>query len=338
MNKTSFNDIIPDTSTGIDINMGVFRTRIFRVSELMAMLDSKKLRFVGGKPFKSWSKSHKSRVIESLLLELPPDSVIIDGADSPWFVADGAELLSTIHEYIHDQFQLDSVSFNLDKYYGRSFNDLPLILRSRLLNLNISASIISSEASTIYRLSVYSSALLKIGKEKVLWNCAQEVYAVTFKKLKDLAKELNAYNPQTLLQIIIAIGYADVFITGSFNNKKNSSIGKIRFDMFECIVLETFDQIYPLIKSMFEKDRTFISDLVRFFNDNNGEFITKTGKKSSIFRITTTLLALRSNGYDMSTAIKQFKEAWHNCRGIGKGYLNIDYAIKSSAIYNYLNK
>lgn len=334
MDKENLRIIASDRSKEIDINMGVFRTRIFTVSELSDMLESKKLHFIGGAPFKTWSKSHKSLVIESLLLGLPPDPIIIDGYDTPWFVADGAELLSNIHEYLCDGFKLDSVNFNLQEYYGEPFSKLPLMLRSRLLNLKINATIITSEATTIYRLSVYSSALLKIGKEKGLWNCAQEIYKSTFNKLNELAHKLNADNPQTLLQIILAIVYADSFKKGSF--KSELDISEIRFDMFECLALKDFDSIYEYVKKILKKNQAEVRIVLELSKKHGKELATKTGKKSRIFIITTTLLALESKGIDSSKIIHQFKAAWKESKGFGKGYLNEDYATKSNIIYNIL--
>lgn len=336
INEKNLKTSIYDRFKDIDIYRGVFRTRIFRVSELIYMLKSKKLQFIGGKPFKTWSQTHKSRFIESLLLGLPCDPIIIDGVDSPWFVADGAELLSAIYEYIQNMFSLDSVNFHKEEYSGDRFEKLPLMLQTRLMNLEISATIISPNASSIYRLGVYSSALLKSGKEKELWKCSEAVYRTSFKELNELATELNASSPQILLQIIIAILYANCFKTGTFD--KFQKFGELRFDMFECLVLGSIDTIYSNIETFLKENQEDIRDVLNLIEENKDYLTTKTGKKLRIFIIVTTLLSLSNKKTDRSKIGNRFKKAWNKSKGKGVGYLNQDYATKSKIIYNYLNR
>lgn len=336
INEKNIGNSISDGFKDIDINKGVFRTRIFRVSELMDMLKSQKLQFIGGKPFKTWSVSHKSRFIESLLLGLPSDPIIIDGADSPWFVADGAELLSTIYGYIRNEFSLEYVNFNMEDYSGETYKGLPLMFKSRLMNLEISATIINPSASYIYRIGVYSSALLKSGKEKELWKCAEAVYANSFKDLKEMAFSLKANDPQPVLQIIIAMLYANCFKTGSLDEFEE--FGGLRFDMFECLVLGAIDKVYRDLKTLLERKKEAIRDVLDLVEEYKDDLTTKTGKKLRIFIIVLTILAIDNKGYDIVKKAKQFKKAWNASLGKGVGYLNKDYATKSSVIYKYLSR
>lgn len=319
----------------IDVSGAMFRTRIFRVWELMNMLDTGKLKLIGGKPFKKWLRSHKSRAIESLLLGLPPGSIIIDGADSPWFIADGAELISAIYEFVKDNFGLEYLNFKATEYADSRFSQLPLMLQSRIMNLEIIATVINPDTFDIYRLGIYNTSLLKIGKEKKLWNCAEAVYPVPFNKVHDTARELGVADPRKLWLIMTAMFFDERFKTGKLNN--NLNIGEIRFDMFECILLERFDAIKTcLATSQAASYQTIglIAELAeKAFEDGR---ILWTEKKRTVFIIVLSLMSKTLGQHDLKRILQNFKTAWKNHIGTGTGNLYEDYAKKSSAIYNYM--
>lgn len=336
MSEESLEEFIEEQRSGTGLGRAMFRTRIFRVSELIDMLQSKKLRLVGDKPFKKWTISHKSRLIESLILGLPADSIIIDGSDSQWYVADGSEFLTAIRDYIDGTFSLEYVNFDMSSYAGALFKKLPLSLQGRLMNLEIIATVINPDVSEIHRLSIYNSSLLKIGKERELWNCAEAVYPESFKKVRQLAFELDVDNPHLLWQIMTAVFFASRFVTADI---VEATIAGTRFDMFECLLLEHFDVIFAFMEHKLADYRTDISrinDLVQeVFDDEKNVW---SDKKKTIFSIVVALLVTMSVDFTSEKLQTLFNRAWKKSLGRGVGHLYRDYAVKTSEIFNFMTK
>ncbi len=322
----------------IDVSGAMFRTRVFRVSELADMLDSGKLLFIGGKPFKRWTLAAKSRIIESLLLGLPPGSITIDGANPAWHIADGAELISAIYDYLNGLYRLTGTNFEWGEY-NCHFDQLPLRLRSRLLNLELIATIVNPGATDIYRLSIYSASLLKIGKSSELWGCAEAIYPEDFSDLLEQASQTDATDAHRLWQSMIALFFAERFKTARFN--KILQLEEMRFDIFECMMLERYEAIRTYIRLRARMVYDLMPDIANFaaavVDDDDSTYLW-TDKKSAIFTIILTLIAADRGRLPAPDFTNRFKTAWKSCLGRGAGFLYRDYARKSSAIYDYLTR
>lgn len=301
------------------------------------MLKSGKLRFVGGKPFKRWTSSKKSRLVESLLFGLPPGSIVIDGSGPTWYVAEGSETLSAIYEYLKNSYSLDNVMFEADEYFQRYFSDLPLRLQSSLFNLEIIATVVNPDTPDLYRLWTYSSSLLKIGREGELWRCVEAVYPEPSGKLCDEAFRLGLSDARLLWRAILALVFSDRFKTGRFNRLLN--LEHMRYDIFECTMLERFE-----VLRMYASNATpdtyrmtpEIADLTETALDY-GEYVW-TEKKTAVFTIVLTLITNDTGHVPGKGFIHDFIDAWKECAGIGTGHLYKDYARKTSAIYKYLTR
>lgn len=315
-----------------DVNVAMFRNRIFKVSELIHMFKCEKLRFIGGKPFKNWSISHRSRVIENLLFGYPADQVIIDGSESIWYVVDGAEFLSAILDYVNCDFALQNTNFEIADYTGKRFGELTLNLQSRLSNLEITTTVIKPDVSTIHKLGIYNSAMLRIGKGKEFWNCTQVVYPESFNKVHKMANALHIDDPHLLWQILIAVSLPG-YLTCKVND--NEFVGGIRFDMFECIVLDQFDLIHDRLRTLKRYE-----DIVGFIqNTVNDNLLKWSDKKRTIFTLVTAILAYEGLFYKLKdNLLTRFGNAWKKNSAIGKGPLLRDFATKTNVIYNYLKR
>ena len=336
MNGETIEESIDRQRREIDVGGGMFRTRIFRVSELVNMLQSGKLQLIGGKPFKRWSLSHKSRVIESLILGLPADTIIIDGSDSCWYMVDGAEFISTIRDYANDSFRLSHVNFDISEYAGAKFSELPLNRQRRLANLEIIATVLNPDTPDIHKLGVYNASLLKIGKERELWNCTEAVYPESFKKIRSLAADFDVHNPHLLWRVLVAIFFNVRFTTGEFNSVIN--VGGTRFDMFESMLIERFDVVLAYVRQRISGRFDMIKSMAVFVQkaiDDDSQIVW-TEKKRAIFTIVTALTYIAPCDISKVSFVSRFKKAWKRNRGVGVGHLYRDYAAKSSAIYNYM--
>ncbi|MDE6418001.1 MAG: hypothetical protein K2K49_02190 [Duncaniella sp.] len=288
------------------------------------MLQSDKLKFIDGRPFKKWSIALKSSVIESLILNMPPPSILIDGAERTWYIMDGAELLLTIAEYINNDFKLENEVLHRPK-----FTDLHLKLRSRLSNLEIVATIINPDTPPLHRLELYNTSLLKIGKEADLWNCTQAVYPEEFKKIVQFASDLGIKDPHLLWQIMTAMLFAPRFESDEVN--PITYLGNMRFNIFESFLLERFDvlQVYVELQGY----RAMVQRIARvtqnFFKNDN---LRWNPKKRTILTIVLTLLARDGVNIEGSETVNRFEYAWKKSSRIGEGTLYKDYIKKTSTI------
>ncbi|HFR3976793.1 TPA: DUF262 domain-containing protein, partial [Streptococcus suis] len=90
-----------------------------------------------------WSTEQKSRLIESIFLNIPLPAFYFDSSDKEkWLVIDGLQRLSTINEFVVKQsFSLTNLEF-LKDLEGMKFDDLPYSLKSTIEETNFNAYLI----------------------------------------------------------------------------------------------------------------------------------------------------------------------------------------------------
>jgi len=81
-----------------------------------------------------WSQVRKSRLIESLLLNIPlPVFYVASDADGNWIVVDGLQRLTALNQFIREKaFALDNLEF-LSQFNGKRFGDLPRAMQRRIV-------------------------------------------------------------------------------------------------------------------------------------------------------------------------------------------------------------
>lgn len=87
-----------------------------------------------------WDNSRKSRLIESLLLRFPLPAFYFDiEGEFKWLVVDGLQRLSTLNHFIvetENPLKLEGLEI-LTELEGKSFKELDVTLKQRILNTNI---------------------------------------------------------------------------------------------------------------------------------------------------------------------------------------------------------
>lgn len=79
-----------------------------------------------------WDEKRKCRLIESLLLRIPiPVFYVAADEKENWAVVDGIQRISTIHEYLTDQFPLGQLEY-LDQLDGQTYSTLPRPMQRRI--------------------------------------------------------------------------------------------------------------------------------------------------------------------------------------------------------------
>ncbi|MGL6161623.1 DUF262 domain-containing protein [Microbulbifer sp.] len=85
-----------------------------------------------------WSNKAQSRLIESMLINIPLPAFYMDATDdSRWLVVDGLQRLTTIRRFaIDEEFALTGLEF-LSDYEGKKFSGLPRSFRRRIEETDI---------------------------------------------------------------------------------------------------------------------------------------------------------------------------------------------------------
>ncbi len=79
-----------------------------------------------------WDNTRKSRLIESLLLRIPiPVFYVAADENDTWSVVDGVQRISTIYDYVTDQFRLSHLEY-LQKLEGATYSGLPRQMQRRI--------------------------------------------------------------------------------------------------------------------------------------------------------------------------------------------------------------
>ena len=79
-----------------------------------------------------WRAERQSRLIESLLLRIPiPVFYVAADENDNWLVVDGVQRISTIYNYVTDQFPLRQLEY-LDKFDQKRYSELPRPMQRRI--------------------------------------------------------------------------------------------------------------------------------------------------------------------------------------------------------------
>ena len=79
-----------------------------------------------------WKAERQSRLIESLLLRIPiPVFYVAADENENWLVVDGVQRMSTIYNYVTDQFPLSQLEY-LDKFDRKRYSELPRQMQRRI--------------------------------------------------------------------------------------------------------------------------------------------------------------------------------------------------------------
>lgn len=94
-----------------------------------------------------WDVGKQSRLIESILIKIPLPAFFFDGSTEVWQVVDGLQRLSSIKNFVigndtGEKLKLKDLEY-LKEWNAKGFDDLPLYLKERLEETNITAYIIN---------------------------------------------------------------------------------------------------------------------------------------------------------------------------------------------------
>ena len=103
-----------------------------------------------------WKPVNKSRLIESLLLRIPiPVFYVAADVDDNWEVVDGVQRMSTLYDYITDQFALTGLEYRVE-FNGRHFEQLPRVMQRRIRETQLVVNVIEPGTPAEVMFNIFS--------------------------------------------------------------------------------------------------------------------------------------------------------------------------------------
>jgi len=108
-----------------------------------------------------WSTEQRSRLIESILLELPiPQIFVIENSDGVFELIDGLQRISTVLQFIEpNSINLPALTLEgcdiIDGLNGVAYNNLPLSLKLRLKRSTVRTIVIKRQSKTFLRYEMF---------------------------------------------------------------------------------------------------------------------------------------------------------------------------------------
>ena len=102
-----------------------------------------------------WTRTNKSRLIESLLLRIPIPAFYVAADESElWSVVDGIQRMSTIDDYVNDRFKLSGIQY-LNKFEGLRFRELPRPMQRRISETQLVVNVIEPGTPEDVKIDVF---------------------------------------------------------------------------------------------------------------------------------------------------------------------------------------
>lgn len=169
-----------------------FRNQFFASEELINLWHGKlqPLPFHRRRTVSDWQPQQQSRFIESLIVGQPQPALFFDGSQTEWYIVDGRKRLTALSDFVQGRFALQSLYFLGDMYENQHFDQLPLLVRRKILNFKFEVNLLNPNTPDLVRYGVYTGLLAK-GNSDVSNPCRDFLFPEGFKTLKRLYRETN---------------------------------------------------------------------------------------------------------------------------------------------------
>lgn len=247
------------------------RLQHFTVEKIVKMIEEGKLEIVEENDLQRlpdlWDDRRKSLLIESLMINLPLPMFYLDGSNKPWQVIDGLQRLTTLFQFISPKsqarFNLKHLEYLKNEYDKFSFEELPLFMKSRILNEPIEAFVINPGTSPAVKYSIFqriNTLGLKLNGQEIRNAVYKGIPAEFTKKLAQEQAFIKSTNGKITVKRMIDREYATRFVAFQlFKDSYSNNIDEfLRYSM---------QALYDMSK----KDReqlhfTFVDTMERAFD------------------------------------------------------------------------
>ena len=161
-----------------------FRKQILVCEQILDMIDKDSLKFVGHTygTNSRWDVGLKSLFIYQLLSGFQTPELMLDGSEKNWYVITGERQLKCIYEYINGSLTLSEEALGEFKKYKR-FEELPLMLKRRLLNTEFFVTVLNPGVTRSDRYRIYEMGGVTEGSSD-LWAVAKFVFPEGYNNLE----------------------------------------------------------------------------------------------------------------------------------------------------------
>lgn len=160
-----------------------FRKQVLVCEQILDMIDKGSLRFVGHTYGinSRWDIGLKSLFIYQLLSGFQTSELVFDGSEKNWYVITGERQLKCIYEYVKGSLTLSEEALGKFKKYKR-FEDLPLMLKRRILNTEFFVTVLNPGVACSDRYSIYEMGCVTEGSGD-LWAVVKIVFPEGYRNL-----------------------------------------------------------------------------------------------------------------------------------------------------------
>lgn len=161
-----------------------FRKQVLVCEQILDMIDNDSLRFVGHTYGinSRWDIGLKSLFIYQLLSGFQTSELMFDGSEKNWYVITGERQLKCIYEYVKGSLTLSEEALGEFKKYKR-FEELPLMLKRRILNTEFFVTVLNPGVTCSDRYSIYEMGCVIEGSSD-LWAVAKIVFPEGYRSLE----------------------------------------------------------------------------------------------------------------------------------------------------------
>ena len=167
-----------------------FRKQILVCEQILDMIDKDSLKFVGHTygTNSRWDVGLKSMFIYQLLSGVQTPELMLDGSEKNWYVITGERQLKCIYEYINGSLTLSEEALGEFKKYKR-FEELPLMLKRRLLNTEFFITVLNPGVTRSDRYRIYEMGSVTEGSSD-LWAVAKFVFPEGYNNLERIVDNI----------------------------------------------------------------------------------------------------------------------------------------------------
>ncbi|TGL63506.1 DUF262 domain-containing protein [Leptospira sarikeiensis] len=188
----------------IDEKIGEVRTESIDIScnEIMSLIENKEMVIQPDyQRLFRWSDEQKSKLVESIILELPiPEIYVVENEDGIFELVDGLQRVSSITQFVNPEIlNLDGFTLNgcdlIDDLNGNQYEDLPLRLKLRLKRAVLRTVIIKRQSKKQLRYQMFKR--LNTGgsnlSEQEIRNVTARMIGENGKEFYDFLKKMSDY-------------------------------------------------------------------------------------------------------------------------------------------------
>ncbi|ELD1798669.1 DUF262 domain-containing protein [Vibrio fluvialis] len=211
-----------------------------------------------------WKPGRKSKLIESILMGLPlPAFYFAEKIDGDWIVVDGLQRITTVFDFMRDDFSLDNLESIAPSYNGLFFSDLSRLDKRKIREYQITAHIIDAESDKenlivelFHRINTYGVQLSSQEIRSAMYQGSSVTLLRYLSSSNDFITATGGkISPQRQKDMELCLSALSYIVLGYKNFDYKT------YDSFLCTAMKKMNQLYLEIenKEGIDQGKSFIS-------------------------------------------------------------------------------